>query len=118
MDRRHIRQLLSTILPALHPKPLIAFTNTDLVDVSQLDTLALRPAKPLQVTKDNGNVDTHELQLRQATMADVKKRGAHESSRFYLLHPEKDPREQRNKERRDRIHRERGEWGLQADALR
>ena len=84
---------------------LIAFTNTDVVDISQLDTLALRPAKPLQVTRDGGAVEAYELQIRQATTSDVKKRGAHESSRFYLMNPEKDPREQRNKERRERIHR-------------
>ena len=84
---------------------LIAFTNTDLVDVSQLDTLSLRPAKPLQVTRESGVVENYELQLRQATTSDVKKKGAHDSSRFYLMNPEKDPREQRNKERRDRIHR-------------
>lgn len=84
---------------------LTAFSNTDLVDISQLDTLALRPGKPLQITRDSGAIEEHQIQLRQATTSDVKKKRAHESSRYYLLHPEKDPREQRTREKRDRIHR-------------
>jgi hypothetical protein len=59
----------------------------------------------LLVTRENGVVETHDLQLRQATTSDAKKKGAHESSRFYLMHPEKDPREQRFKERRDKVYR-------------
>lgn len=35
------------------------------------------------------------LQVRQANSHDVKKRNAHETSRFYLLNPEHDPRERR-----------------------
>jgi hypothetical protein len=84
---------------------LVAFTNTDVVDVSQLDTLVLRPARALEVTRESGVVEAHELQIRQATTSDVKKKGAHDSSRFYLMHPEKDPREQRFKERRDKVYR-------------
>jgi hypothetical protein len=59
----------------------------------------------LQVTRESGAIENHEIQLRQATTSDVKRKRAYESSRFYLLHPEKDPREQRTREKRDRIHR-------------
>ncbi|KIW05242.1 uncharacterized protein PV09_03778 [Verruconis gallopava] len=82
---------------------LVAFTNTDLVDITQLDTLDLRPARTLQLTSPEGEVENHELQIRQATTSDVKKKGAHEASKFYLMNPDKDPREQRFRERRDRI---------------
>jgi hypothetical protein len=82
---------------------LTAFTNTDLVDASQLDTLALRPARSLQVTRENGEAENYELQVRQATTSDTKKKGAHDASKFYLMNPDKDPREQRFRERRDRI---------------
>lgn len=82
---------------------LKAFTDTEAVDASGLDTLDLRPARVLQVTKDDGEVENHELQIRQATTSDVKKKGAHDASKFYLMNPEKDPREQRVRDRRDRI---------------
>ena len=40
------------------------------------------------------------LQVRIALVTDRKRARAHETSRFYLLHPECDPREQRRRDRR------------------
>ena len=54
-----------------------------------ISTLDLRPAKRL--SKHPGV----ELLARQAVIADVKRPRAHEASRFYLLNPDKDPRERR-----------------------
>lgn len=51
--------------------------------------LELRQAKPLPSRPDV------ELRVRQAVQTDVKKPRAHEASRFYLLNPDKDPRERR-----------------------
>ena len=52
----------------------------------------LRPAKPY--SKSPGA----NLQIRVALTTDQKRPRAHEASRFYMMHPELDPREQRRKE--------------------
>ncbi|KAL9058461.1 MAG: hypothetical protein Q9162_001757 [Coniocarpon cinnabarinum] len=49
----------------------------------------LRLAKPISVRPHA------QLQIRQANTHDVKKRGAHDASRFYLFNPQYDPRERR-----------------------
>lgn len=75
---------------------LQAFTAPIDTDPTSLPPLQLRPAK---------SFSTHpmaELQVRQALSTDVKKARAHEASRYYLMHPEQDPREHRNKPRRPR----------------
>ncbi|KAF2461537.1 hypothetical protein BDY21DRAFT_89461 [Lineolata rhizophorae] len=51
----------------------------------------LRPAKRLSTHPDI------ELQVRQATLVDVKKPRAADASRFYLMNPDKDPREVRRR---------------------
>ena len=53
------------------------------------DLSQLQPAKPLSSKPHNT------LHVRQANTHDVKKRRAHESSRFYLFNPEYDHRERR-----------------------
>ncbi|KAF1809980.1 hypothetical protein P152DRAFT_144786 [Eremomyces bilateralis CBS 781.70] len=58
------------------------------IDPHSFDAAQLRPARILSKRPDA------ELTIRQANSGDVKKRRAHELSRYYLLHPEKDPRNQ------------------------
>lgn len=79
---------------------LVAFTSED-VDTSSLHPLQLRPAKPFTLEK-NGQTQTYELSLRSATAADVKSKNAREASRFYLMNPNKDPLERRQKQGRRR----------------
>jgi len=55
--------------------------------------LQLRPAKPLSTHPGST------LSVRIALATDQKQRRAHESSRFYLMHPEHDPREKRRHDR-------------------
>lgn len=57
----------------------------------QLSPLQLRRAKTMSSHPDI------ELNVRQATIGDVKAPRAHEKSRFYLMNPEYDPRERRNR---------------------
>ncbi|KAL8738621.1 MAG: hypothetical protein Q9181_000617 [Wetmoreana brouardii] len=52
-----------------------------------ISLLQIRPAKSLSNRPDS------RLDVRIATNADVKRRRAHEASRFYMMHPEHDPRE-------------------------
>ncbi|GAB7348045.1 hypothetical protein MBLNU459_g6081t1 [Dothideomycetes sp. NU459] len=62
------------------------------------ETLSDQPS-PLQLRKAkimSSHPDT-ELYVRQATVGDVKAPRAHERSRFYLMNPEHDPRERRNR---------------------
>lgn len=47
------------------------------------------------------------LFVRIAQTTDVKKQNAREASRFYLMNPDKDPREQREQRRRDVLRRKR-----------
>ncbi|TLD22542.1 hypothetical protein E2P81_ATG07735 [Venturia nashicola] len=90
---------------------LIAFTSEN-VDSSSLHPLQLRPAKPFTLEK-NGQTQTYELSLRAATTTDVKARNAREASRFYLMNPDKDPLERRQKQgrRRPRADRDTSENG-------
>ncbi|KAL8704675.1 MAG: hypothetical protein Q9201_002169 [Fulgogasparrea decipioides] len=52
-----------------------------------ISLLQMRPAKSLSNRPDS------RLEIRIATNVDVKRRRAHEASRFYMMHPEHDPRE-------------------------
>jgi hypothetical protein len=58
-------------------------------DISQLQML---PAKP------SSTHPSASLQVRLAVQSDRKKPRAHEASRFYMMHPEHDPRERLRKE--------------------
>ncbi|QSS56830.1 DUF2414 superfamily domain-containing protein [Histoplasma capsulatum var. duboisii H88] len=65
-------------------------------DSSRLPPLRLRTAKSLSTHPESV------LQVRTAVKTDRKKQRAHESSRFYLMHPEHDPRERMMREFADR----------------
>lgn len=65
-------------------------------DPSALPALRLRSAKLLPTHPDSV------LQVRSAVKTDRKKPRAHETSRFYLMHPEHDPREKLRLELADR----------------
>ncbi len=91
--------------PATASKALVGFTLTsDELGVSSLPDLHLRRAKTLS---------THSasvLHVRTALTTDQKRPRAYETSRFYLMHPEHDPREQRRRGDRNSngIHHGRG----------
>lgn len=65
-------------------------------DASALPPLRLRSAKLLSSHPDSV------LQVRSAVKTDRKQPRAHEKSRFYLMHPEHDPRERLRQELADR----------------
>ncbi|KAJ5156981.1 uncharacterized protein N7482_008081 [Penicillium canariense] len=65
-------------------------------DATALPPLRLRSAKLLSTHPDSV------LQVRSAVKADRKQARAHEKSRFYLMHPEHDPRERLRQEISDR----------------
>ncbi|KAJ5207407.1 Protein of unknown function DUF2414 [Penicillium cf. griseofulvum] len=65
-------------------------------DASTLPPLRLRSAKLLSSHPDSV------LQVRSAVKSDRKQPRAHEKSRFYLMHPEHDPRERLRQEFADR----------------
>ncbi|KAJ5170876.1 uncharacterized protein N7500_003659 [Penicillium coprophilum] len=65
-------------------------------DASTLPPLRLRSAKILSSHPDSV------LQVRSAVKSDRKQPRAHEKSRFYLMHPEHDPRERLRQEFADR----------------
>ncbi|PYI00958.1 hypothetical protein BO78DRAFT_411840 [Aspergillus sclerotiicarbonarius CBS 121057] len=76
---------------------LSALTQMDAEeDASTLPALRLRSAKLLSSHPDSV------LQVRSAIKTDRKKPRAHEASRFYLMHPEHDPRERLRRELSDR----------------
>lgn len=72
---------------------MLALEQLSVAESSSLPALQLRPAKPLLARPEVS------LQVRCAVATDQKQARAHESSRFYLLYPEHDPREQRRRER-------------------
>ncbi|KAJ5086101.1 hypothetical protein N7532_010872 [Penicillium argentinense] len=65
-------------------------------DTSPLPSLRLRSARLLPTHPDSV------LQVRSAVKTDRKQPRAHEKSRFYLMHPEHDPRERLRQELSDR----------------
>lgn len=76
---------------------LAAFTQVrEEEDASALPHLRLRSAKLLSTHPDSV------LQVRSAVKTDRKKPRAYEASRFYLMHPEHDPRERLQRELNER----------------
>lgn len=73
-------------------RALTAFTQLGEEDISALPLLRLRTAKTFVSHPDSV------LQVRSAVKTDRKKPRAHEASRFYLMHPEHDPREKLRRE--------------------
>lgn len=83
--------------PEIGLQALSAFTQAnEEEDASALPVLRLRSAKQLPSHPDSV------LQVRSAVKTDRKKPRAHEASRFYLMHPEHDPRERLRLELADR----------------
>jgi hypothetical protein len=80
---------------------LSALTDSALLNMQPADIalLQLRPAKPLSPDAATS------LYIRLASTIDVKKKGAHDASRYYLLNPEQDPRERRRGQDGDRSRR-------------
>ena len=85
----------STGLTALEQLSLASSSNLQLTDLRQAKPFTMHPGAALQV--------------RIALASDQKRPRAHEASRFYMMHPEYDPREQR---RRDRSHGNTGDYRL------
>ena len=56
----------------------------------------------LRTAKNSSTQSTMEIQVRIAVTTDRKPPRAHERSRFYMMHPEHDPREQRRQDSRGR----------------
>lgn len=76
---------------------LTALTQvSDVEDASALPPLRLRSAKLLATHPDSV------LQVRSAVKSDRKQARSYEKSRFYLMHPEHDPRERLRQELSDR----------------
>ncbi|KAF2100936.1 hypothetical protein NA57DRAFT_55008 [Rhizodiscina lignyota] len=82
---------------------LIAFTDDSQVDLASIQPREARRAKPLSWRDTPGD-----WTVRQATVADKKVPRAREQSRFYLMNPDKDPKERR--ERNDARRDERGDY--------
>ncbi|OAL71011.1 hypothetical protein A7D00_4673 [Trichophyton violaceum] len=81
-------------------KALSSFTQENVEDaVTSSPSLRLRTAKALSSHPDSV------LQVRLAVKSDRKKHRAYEASRFYLMHPEHDPRERMRNEFSGRRHR-------------
>ena len=72
---------------------LEAFSNYPLDYSSALPSTELREAKAF-LRRPDAN-----LQIRIALVTDRKQARAHEASRFYLMHPEADPRERKKRDR-------------------
>ena len=66
------------------------------MELDQLPGYQLRMAKPLSSHPDSN------LQVRAAFSTDQKRPRAYEASRFYMMHPEHDPREKRRRGERSR----------------
>ena len=67
-------------------------------DVSSISPIQLRDAKALSTHPDS------RLQVRTALSTDQKRPKAYEASRFYMMHPEHDPREQRRRKEQKQHH--------------
>jgi Nuclear cap-binding protein subunit 3 len=75
---------------------LMAFTQLGEDDATSQPLLRLRTAKSLPTHPESV------LQVRSSVRTDRKKPRAHEASRFYLMHPEHDPREKLRRELAER----------------
>ncbi|KAI9741013.1 MAG: hypothetical protein M1834_002724 [Cirrosporium novae-zelandiae] len=78
---------------------LTSLSNMTQDQITSMSNLQLRPAKLF------ANHPESSFQIRLAVQGDQKKPKAHEASRFYLLHPEHDPRERLKKEFEERRQR-------------
>lgn len=92
----------------LATQALASFTSEG-VTLSSVHPQQPRPTKPTTVSPNQN------FQVRAATVSDKKQARAYEASRFYLLHPEHDPREKMRKEFKDG-HRPRRPRGLEGEA--
>ncbi|KAI4134191.1 MAG: hypothetical protein LQ347_001729 [Umbilicaria vellea] len=79
--------------PAKALAALVQFSLAPADDVEKIPELQLRRAKVLS-THPNSR-----MQVRIALFTDQKRPRAYETSRFYLMHPEYDPRERRRRDR-------------------
>ncbi|EAL88025.1 hypothetical protein KXW98_004736 [Aspergillus fumigatus] len=83
--------------PEVGLQALAAFTQaSEEEDTSSFPPLRLRSAKALSTHPESV------LQVRSAVKTDRKKPRAYEASRFYLMHPEHDPREKLRRELAER----------------
>ncbi|MCJ1367160.1 hypothetical protein MMC16_006292 [Acarospora aff. strigata] len=82
--------------PASALEALAKFSSTSGFDPSVLPSVQLRPARSFTSHPDAA------LQVRIAMFSDQKKPRAYEASRFYLMHPELDPRERKRRQERTR----------------
>jgi len=74
---------------------LASFVQDSVAHNQLADPLELRKAKTLSAHRDV------QLSVRQALVTDIKAPNAHETSRFYLMNPDKDPSERR---------KQKGQW--------
>ena len=86
--------------------------NTPNIGLTALERLSLESSTSVQLTelRPAKVPSTHlesVLHVRTALNSDQKRPRAYEASRFYMMHPEHDPREQR---RRDRSHHSNGDY--------
>lgn len=95
--------------PGAAANALIAFTDPELSDPSITNPLTVRKAKKFSTTeKPDAEVV---LDIRQAIETDVKKKGARDASRFYLMNPDKDPSLRKPRQRQQRPRRASDEDG-------
>lgn len=95
--------------PEVAKEALLAFSASEIQDVTQLAALQTLPAKPLS---SHPQVN---LQIRFAIEGDKKQAGARERSRFYLFNPEYDRGERRSSNnRRGNKYRDRDDGGYRS----
>lgn len=82
--------------PSIASKALNQFTLNP-TDNDFSHALQLQVAKPFLSHPESS------LEIRTALLTDQKRPRAYEASRFYMMHPEHDPREQRRQDRGNRI---------------
>lgn len=80
--------------PAMATKALNHLSLSPFDDINAISRLQLRTAKPFSTHPGSS------LQIRIAVLTDQKRPRAYEASRFYMMHPEHDPRERRQSGRR------------------
>ena len=78
--------------PATASKALDQLSNIASSELSSVSAFQLRPAKTFIEHPESL------LQIRVALFSDRKRPRAYEASRFYMMHPEHDPREQRRRD--------------------
>lgn len=81
-------------------------TTSDALNQLSLDlsTNTSLPPTQLRAAKAFSNYPESRLEIRIAFSTDQKKPRAHEASRFYMMHPEHDPREKRRRDPSSRSH--------------